>query len=234
MLTQLSRSVAKNASQKSGVQIKSKKYSTIPRDVNAPGWAPNTTVSDAVLANKEGHKTLAAAYTEAVARQSSARSELLSELNKDLGSSPFATVRNASNALASALTQMNSEVALDITKATLPLDSLDDILEAHEIAQLHADYAAAFANLPYVPTDAEVPIDSIAEGLAAVTAEVEASAEQLRKIQAKARAQLAAASANATNLMYSKADDILNAHPELEAQLEEEIKAGRWELLNTE
>lgn len=66
------------------------------------------------------------------------------------------------------------------------------------------------------------------------TAEIEASAEQLRKIQAKAATQLANASANAANLMYSKADDILNAHPELEAQLEEEIRAGRWELVANE
>jgi len=234
MLAQLSRSVAKNAGQKYGVQIKSRKYSSIPRDVNAPGWSASTTVSDAVLANKEGHKTLVEAYQAALARQGAARSDLLAALNKDIGNSPFGSVRNAANALASTLAQVNSEVTLDITKATLPLEKLDDILEVHEVAQLHADYAGAFAKLPYVATEGQVPLDSINEAYAAVSAEIEASAEQLRKIQTKAAAQLASASANAANLMYSKADDILNAHPELEAQLEEEIKAGRWELVANE
>lgn len=168
MLAQLSRSVAKNAGQKYGVQIKSKKYSSIPRDVNEPGWTPSTPVLDAVLANKEGHKTLAEAYQAALARQSAARTDLLAALNKDIGSSPFSSVRNAANALASTLAQMNSEVTLDISKATLPLDKLDDILEVHEVAKLQADYAAAFAKLPHVATDAHVPLDSINQSVAAV------------------------------------------------------------------
>lgn len=60
---------------------------------------------------------------------------------------------------------------------------------------------------------------------------MKAAEAQLGKVILKADAQLKAASQTAIDLMYSKADDYLSAHPELEAQLDEEIKENRWDLL---
>lgn len=60
---------------------------------------------------------------------------------------------------------------------------------------------------------------------------MKAAEAQLDKVIQKAQTQLNAASKTAIDLMYSKADDYIAAHPELEAQLDQEIVENRWDLL---
>jgi uncharacterized protein YeaO (DUF488 family) len=234
MLARFSRTLGQKSTPKSQGQIKKRNYALLARDANAPGWAPSTTVLQSVTANAAGHKTLAEAYKEAIDQHGAARDQLLSTLNSELSKSPYATVRNAAASLSSVLSEMTPEIVADSAKATLPSGNINDILEVHEVAELHEAYMEAFSKLPYVPTDQQVSLDPLVDSLASFTAELNAAKAQLAKITAKANAQLETASANATNLMYSKADDVLNAHPELEAQMEEEIRNSRWELVNSD
>lgn len=62
-------------------------------------------------------------------------------------------------------------------------------------------------------------------------AELKAAQQAVGKLIKDAEAQLSVASKSASDLMYVQADDILAAHPEIEAQLDEEIKENRWDLL---
>lgn len=50
-------------------------------------------------------------------------------------------------------------------------------------------------------------------------------------MSADQEARYQAACKNATDLLYVKADEILAARPDLEAQFEEEIKENRWDLM---
>ena len=51
---------------------------------------------------------------------------------------------------------------------------------------------------------------------------------------AKASAQSDTATKAVVDLMYAKADDYILANPNFEAQMEEEIKENRWDLLYKE
>jgi endonuclease III len=57
-----------------------------------------------------------------------------------------------------------------------------------------------------------------------------ASKNQLEALYAKANAQSIAASNEVCGLMYAKADDVIAAHPDIEARIDQEIKDNRWDL----
>lgn len=60
---------------------------------------------------------------------------------------------------------------------------------------------------------------------------MKATHASIERLVITAEAQLITASKSATDLMYAQADDYIAAHPEIEAQLDEEIKQNRWDLL---
>lgn len=168
MLVRLSKVASERAVCNKQSQIKQKKYSTIVRAVGDEHIVPDTTVLKRVLAEAGSQKSLADAYKEVLEKQNKFRTELLNDVSSTLSQSPYGSVRSAAADLTAVVQQITSEVALDITGATLPAQSLDETLQVHEIGELYSQYAKAFAALPYVKTEVPVPIDAVAESFAPV------------------------------------------------------------------
>lgn len=161
MLAHVTKLSGKNAIGERRVQIKGRKYATLTRDIHEPHFVPETTVLREVLHNKEGHKTLAQAYKEVLQRQDAFRTEMLQTISRDFGNTPFVAVRAAAADLSASIHEMSSGPALDMAGLTLPTQSIDEVLETHEVAELYSQYAKAFSQLPYVPTESNLNVDDI-------------------------------------------------------------------------
>lgn len=166
MLVAIAKSVGRKAVPVKSAQIKKRGYSSVLRAVNEEVAALDTTVLKKVLANKEGYNTLAQAYKDASAAQIAARDEIVASVQKELGNSPFASVRSAADAFVTSLNHLNSDVDVDVAKFSLPLQNIDEVLEVHEVSVLANAYAKAFAQLPYVPTKTSVPVDAVSSSFA--------------------------------------------------------------------
>ena len=163
MLVSFAKSVGRKSVSVQKPQIKKRGYSTVLRNVNEQVAVLDSTVLDSVLANKEGHKSLAQAYKDALLSQRAARQEIIDSVQKELSASPFATVRGAAESLVAALNHANSEVENDAVKFSIPLTNIDEVLEVHEVAELTNNYLKGFAQLPHVPTKTDVPVDAITD-----------------------------------------------------------------------
>jgi len=231
MLLRAFATVGRQARSSQRSQIKQRKYSTVVHETNEKVWIPKTTVLDSVLQNKEGHQSLTEAYTQAMAELNQERSAILDRVNQLAEQDSLPSVRSAVAKFNETLAKISYESDIDMNKLSLPASKLDEAFEVHELTELYEAYKAGFNAIPYTPQSSHFPVDGFSEKFASVQAEMTVAKINLEKLEAKYKAQADAAGQRVVDLMYAKADDYLASHPEIEAQMEAEIKENRWDLL---
>lgn len=179
---------------------------------------------------QSGKETIPEAYSRVLRDQLTLRGQLTESLAKQYGSSPYTAMRAASTSLIDQLTKLPSEVPLENPDIAKLVDSdIDTVLEVHGTSDLVRGYADAVKHVPYAGDAAEVKnVELLDDAFAMKIAELKTAMLSLEKHIQKAKAQYDESSAEAVNLMYVAADDLYQAYPEFDAQLNEEIKQNEW------